>query len=62
MHIDLRHPPRVTRAKAQRILPDSLLSFMNESRQLNNERMKKELKVRLGYPTVDELLTLIKDK
>jgi nucleoside-diphosphate-sugar epimerase len=56
----LRHPPRVTRAKAQRLLPDSLLSFMNESRQLNNERMKKELKVKLRYPTVADLLASIK--
>jgi nucleoside-diphosphate-sugar epimerase len=58
----LRHPPRVTRAKAQRLLPDSLLSFMNESRQLNNERMKKELKVTLSYPTVADMLALIKGK
>ena len=58
----LRHPPRVTRAKAQRMLPDSLLSFLNESRQLNNERMKKELKVKLGYPTVADLLASIKGK
>jgi nucleoside-diphosphate-sugar epimerase len=58
----LRHPPRVTRAQAQRILPDSLLSFLNESRQLNNERMKKELKVKLGYPTAADLLASIKGK
>jgi nucleoside-diphosphate-sugar epimerase len=58
----LRQPPRVTRAKAQRLLPDSLLSFLNESRQLNNERMKKELKVKLRYPTVADLLASIKGK
>jgi nucleoside-diphosphate-sugar epimerase len=58
----LRQPPRITRAKAQRILPDTLLSFMNESRQLNNERMKKELKVTLSYPTVADMLALIKGK
>jgi nucleoside-diphosphate-sugar epimerase len=52
----LRRPPRVTRAKAQRELPDSLLSFLNESRQLSNERMKKELGVKLSYPTVANLL------
>lgn len=57
----LRHPPRVTRAKAQRVLPDSLLSFMNESRRLSNERMKKELKVRLRFPTVADLLASIRD-
>ncbi len=58
----LRHPPRVTRAKAQRILPDSLLSFMNESRQLSNERMKTELKVKLAYPTVADFLESVKSK
>ena len=56
----LRHPPRITRAKAQRELPDSLLSFMNESRRLSNERMKKELKVRLRYPTVADALASIR--
>jgi nucleoside-diphosphate-sugar epimerase len=56
----LRRPPRITRAKAQRILPDTLLSFMNESRQLTNLRLKQELKVKLQYPTVADLLHVIK--
>jgi hypothetical protein len=29
-----------------------LLSFMSESRRLNNDRLKKELRVRLLYPTI----------
>jgi nucleoside-diphosphate-sugar epimerase len=48
----LARPPRISRAEAQQVLPESLLSFMNESRRLNNERMKLELKVELRYPTV----------
>lgn len=44
--------PRISRAGAQRVLPESLLSFMNESRRLTNERMKRELKVVLRYPAV----------
>ncbi len=56
----LRRPPRITREKAQRTLPDTLLSFMNESRRLNNGRMKKELKVKLRYATVADLLALVK--
>lgn len=44
--------PRTTRAEAQRVLPESLLSFMNESRQLENRRMKRELKTELRYPEV----------
>lgn len=57
----LRRPPRVTRAKAQRMLPDTLLSFLNESRQLNNERLKKELKLKLLYPTVADTLASIRN-
>jgi hypothetical protein len=33
------------------------LSFMSESRQLNNMRIKRELGVRLRYRTVQEALT-----
>jgi len=58
----LRRLPRITRAKAQRMLPDSLLSFLNESRRLRNERMKRELKVKLRYPTVADLLATIKGR
>ncbi|MHB0925540.1 MAG: SDR family oxidoreductase [Gallionellaceae bacterium] len=56
----LPRPPRVSRAEAQRVLPETLLSFMNESRRLNNRRMKRELRVRLHYPTVADMLATIK--
>ncbi len=49
-------PPRLSRSAAQQVLPGSLWSFMNESRRLVNERMKRELKVKLRYPTVAEML------
>jgi len=52
--------PRISRAEAQRALPETLLSFMNESRRLTNRRMKRELKVRLTYPTVADMLATIK--
>jgi hypothetical protein len=35
-----------------------VLSFMNESRRLRNDRMKKELRLRLRYPTVREGLVM----
>ena len=54
----LPRPPRISRAEAQRVLPGSLLSFMNESRRLTNARMKQELQVRLQYPTVRHTLAL----
>jgi nucleoside-diphosphate-sugar epimerase len=52
--------PRINRAEAQCVLPETLLSFMNESRRLTNSRMKRELKVKLSYPTVADALATIK--
>jgi nucleoside-diphosphate-sugar epimerase len=48
----LPRPPRVARDAAGDQLPLMLLSFMSESRRLNNHRMKQELGLRLRYPTV----------
>jgi len=48
----LPRPPRVPRHTAQEQLPLMLLSFMGESRRLDNTRLKKELRVRLQHPTV----------
>lgn len=50
----LPRPPRVPRAQAQEQLSPLTLSFMGESRRLDNARMKRELGVRLRYPTVRE--------
>ncbi|CAN7277671.1 SDR family oxidoreductase [Acidovorax sp. LjRoot129] len=50
----LPRPPRLPRSAAQEQLPVMLLSFMNESRRLDNRRMVEELGVRLRYPTVAE--------
>ena len=52
----LPRPPRISRVEAQRVLSESLLSFVNESRRLVNGRMKRELRVGLKYPTVVDLL------
>ena len=48
----LTRPPRVPRSTAQSELPLMLLSFMGESRVMDNTRMKHELKLALRYPTV----------
>ncbi len=50
----LPRPPRVTRAEAEQVLPQNLLSFMRESRRLVNRRIKQELRARLRFPTVNE--------
>ena len=53
----LPRPPRIDRDEAQRRMPPQRLSFMNESRRLDNTRLKRELKLRLHYPSVREGLT-----
>ena len=50
----LPRPPRLTREHAALQLPAMQLSFMSESRRLDNHRLKQELKVVLHYPTVVE--------
>jgi nucleoside-diphosphate-sugar epimerase len=46
-------PPKVSRAEAAQLLSPTQLSFMNESRRLDNARLKNELGLRFRYPTVD---------
>jgi nucleoside-diphosphate-sugar epimerase len=48
----LPRPPRVPRSTAHDQLPLMLLSFMSESRKMDNTRLKQELKFKLHYPTV----------
>jgi nucleoside-diphosphate-sugar epimerase len=51
-HFGLPRTPRISRAEAQRVLSPALLSFLNESRILDNTRLLRELKIRLTYPDV----------
>jgi len=48
----LPKPPRISRDLAKQTLPPMQLSFMGESRRMDNQRMKTELRLRLRYPTV----------
>lgn len=50
----LPRPPRVPRSTARDQLPLLLLSFMSESRRMDNTRLKQELRLRLRYPTVSQ--------
>jgi nucleoside-diphosphate-sugar epimerase len=52
----LPRPPRLPRTEVECNVPPALWSFMNESRRLSNERMKRELKIKLRYPTVADAL------
>jgi nucleoside-diphosphate-sugar epimerase len=53
----LPRPRRVSRSTAKDELPLMLLSFMGESRRLENARLKDELRVRLLHPTVSSGLS-----
>ncbi len=53
-HAGLPRPPRIARSEAARQMPPALLSFMNESRRLDNRRLKEVLGLRLRFPTVRE--------
>jgi nucleoside-diphosphate-sugar epimerase len=50
----LPRPPRITRELAQQQIAPMMLSFMSESRRMANDRMKRELRLRLRYPQVLE--------
>jgi nucleoside-diphosphate-sugar epimerase len=50
----LPRPARVTRAQAGEHFSAAQMSFLNESRRLSNERMKRELRLRLTRPTIRE--------
>ena len=53
----LPKPPRLQRDQASSTLPLMLLSFMSESRRLDNTRMKQELRLKLRYPHVRDGLS-----
>ena len=48
----LPRPPRLPRAGVRQQVSPMMWSFMNESRRLRNDRMKRELKVQLRYPAL----------
>ncbi len=57
---ELPRPPRVSRAEAEKVLSEALLSFLRESRQLSNVRTMRELRLKYRYPTSDDLLREIR--
>ena len=50
----LPRPPRVARTDAGALLGAASMSFMSESRRLDNRRLKQELRLALRYRTVDD--------
>lgn len=54
--LGLPRPPRHSRAELTRTLSEVRMSFMRESRRLDTRRLKRELRVRLQWPTAAEFL------
>jgi nucleoside-diphosphate-sugar epimerase len=50
----LPRPERITRAEAVERMNPMQLSFWSESRRLSNDRLKRELRLALRYPTARE--------
>ncbi|HEX6722616.1 MAG TPA: SDR family NAD(P)-dependent oxidoreductase, partial [Burkholderiaceae bacterium] len=48
--------PRVARAQAASCFSAAQMSFLGESRRLDNTRMKRELRIALRYPSVESAL------
>ncbi|MGZ3184763.1 MAG: SDR family oxidoreductase [Telluria sp.] len=55
----LPRPPRLPRAQLAQAVSPVALSFMSESRRLDNGRAKRELGVRFAFPTVRHALDAI---
>lgn len=53
---DIPRPPQLPRAEAEKQLSASMLSFMNESKRLNSDRIQRELNITLAYAELSEAL------
>jgi nucleoside-diphosphate-sugar epimerase len=50
----LPRAPRLPRAELEKVVSPVQLSFMSESRRLDNRRIRQEMGVRLRYPRVED--------
>jgi len=57
----LPRPPRMSRIDCAQRLSPMMMSFMSESRRLDNARMKNELRMRLLWPQVIDGLRAVRD-
>jgi nucleoside-diphosphate-sugar epimerase len=58
--LNLARPKRISMAEAEQIIPANAMSFLRESRRLSNDRLLRELKVTLRYPSVEVALANIR--
>lgn len=55
-HFGLEPPPRLPRDELKKTVSPMMYSFMSASRRIRNGRLKRELRVRLSFPTVASAL------
>jgi nucleoside-diphosphate-sugar epimerase len=58
----LPRPPRLPRAQLRAAVSPMMYSFMTESRRLSSRRVRRELRVRLLYPTVADALATLRSR
>jgi nucleoside-diphosphate-sugar epimerase len=52
--LGVARPPEVSLEEAQRVLSAEMMSYLTESRRVDNSKMLRELGVKLRYPTLAE--------
>jgi nucleoside-diphosphate-sugar epimerase len=52
-HLGLPRPPQISLAEAESQVSAGMLSYLQESRRIDNSKMLTELKVELAYPDLD---------
>lgn len=57
----LPRPPQVSMEEAQACMSEGMLSYLQESRRIRNDKMLRELDVRLRYPTLADGLSKCAD-
>ena len=60
--LELPRPPTIDWDEAEKVLSKGMLSYLRESRRLDNRRMLEELKVELQYPDLQTGLQACHDK
>ena len=56
---ELPAPEQISLGRAKKVLSPEMMSYLMESRRLDNHKMLRELGVKLRYPTLTEGLTNI---
>ncbi len=61
-HFGLPRPPEVDWAEAEKTISEGMLSYLRESRRMDNQRMLQELAIELLYPTLEDGLDAMINK